>query len=262
MTAEMGMLLERRELVRGPSSAPAAYATARASRDPHERLLAHLIDALTAFTAPTIAYAFMVHEQGLGDPTLLHCVPGHDPAGATNLIRRLRQLEPIDPFSPRRAEACRAIVMSAADLGGVERHARSPHGEHMRRHGYGAPIYLYFRRAGRLSAGIGLLRTARTPAFEPHTVGLLRELHPFLEHAFEVSTAPSAPALGAIAQTDPLTVREAEVAQLVAGGASNADIAAALTVSEATVKAHLTRVYAKLGVRSRTQLAVLIGGAE
>jgi DNA-binding CsgD family transcriptional regulator len=55
-----------------------------------------------------------------------------------------------------------------------------------------------------------------------------------------------------------LTAREAEVARLVAGGLSNGRIAVALGMSEATVKAHLTRVYAKLGVRSRTQLAVLM----
>jgi DNA-binding NarL/FixJ family response regulator len=48
------------------------------------------------------------------------------------------------------------------------------------------------------------------------------------------------------------------VAQLVAIGATNADIARALSVSLATVKTHLTQIYAKLGVRSRTQLAVVL----
>ena len=51
--------------------------------------------------------------------------------------------------------------------------------------------------------------------------------------------------------TEALTAREVEVPELVAKGSSNADIAAALFISEATVKTHLLHVYAKLGVRDR-----------
>jgi DNA-binding NarL/FixJ family response regulator len=53
---------------------------------------------------------------------------------------------------------------------------------------------------------------------------------------------------------DDLSPREREVAQLVAEGRSNKQVAAALFLSEGTVENTLTRVYAKLGVRSRTQL--------
>jgi DNA-binding NarL/FixJ family response regulator len=51
---------------------------------------------------------------------------------------------------------------------------------------------------------------------------------------------------------EPLSAREREVLVLVARGATNRDIAGALTVSEATVKTYLTRVFAKLGVHDRT----------
>lgn len=58
---------------------------------------------------------------------------------------------------------------------------------------------------------------------------------------------------------DSLTPTESAVAQLVAQGASNKDVASRLLMSEATVKTHLTRVYAKVGVTSRTQLAAKAG---
>ena len=59
-----------------------------------------------------------------------------------------------------------------------------------------------------------------------------------------------------LAALDSLTPREREVAEAVAGGASNADIAAALFLSVPTVKTHVGRVMAKLGVDSRVQVAI------
>jgi DNA-binding CsgD family transcriptional regulator len=56
---------------------------------------------------------------------------------------------------------------------------------------------------------------------------------------------------------DSLTPAEAEVARLVALGHRNADIAAELFVSLATVKTHVSRALTKLGVSSRTELAAL-----
>lgn len=51
-----------------------------------------------------------------------------------------------------------------------------------------------------------------------------------------------------------LTAREAQILELVAGGATNADIAAELCVSQRTVEGHLYRIFAKLGVTRRTEL--------
>ena len=52
---------------------------------------------------------------------------------------------------------------------------------------------------------------------------------------------------------EPLTAREKEVLQLMAQGLANKQIALSLSISEHTVKFHLSSLYAKLGISSRTE---------
>ena len=66
---------------------------------------------------------------------------------------------------------------------------------------------------------------------------------------------PAGPAPGR--RLDELTPREHEVLVQLAGGATNAEIAAALHLGETTVKTHVSRVLMKLGARDRTQAVVL-----
>ncbi|WP_149205192.1 response regulator [Actinotalea subterranea] len=76
--------------------------------------------------------------------------------------------------------------------------------------------------------------------------------------------APHLPAsAGATADDAPnprlsvLTPRELEVLRLIAEGASNAEIATLLIVSETTVKTHVGNVFAKLGARDRVQAVII-----
>jgi DNA-binding NarL/FixJ family response regulator len=68
------------------------------------------------------------------------------------------------------------------------------------------------------------------------------------------SGAPGSPG-GALPAADPgdLTPREADVLRLIAAGQSNREIARTLFVSEATVKTHVNRIFAKTGSRDRAQ---------
>jgi NarL family two-component system response regulator YdfI len=81
-------------------------------------------------------------------------------------------------------------------------------------------------------------------------------LHPV--HANEALPAGSAPARALDELAESLTRRELEVLQMLAGGLSNKEIAARLSISDHTVKFHLASIFGKLGAASRTE-AVSIG---
>jgi len=69
-----------------------------------------------------------------------------------------------------------------------------------------------------------------------------------LEEVFQPSEKPLSP--------DPLTRRELEVLQVLAKGKSNRDIADELTISETTVRSHVSNILAKLHLATRTEAAL------
>lgn len=71
-----------------------------------------------------------------------------------------------------------------------------------------------------------------------------------------LQTKPVAAAPLSVAEQLGLTTRELEVLRLVTLGQSNTEIAAALFVSDATVKTHINHIFSKLGARNRSQAII------
>ncbi|MGP3979609.1 ATP-binding protein [Streptomyces sp. KR80] len=78
-----------------------------------------------------------------------------------------------------------------------------------------------------------------------------------LDYALE-DRLPAEPGGGAAERPSPLTRRETEIADLVAQGLSNKEIAAALVIAQRTAEGHVERILSKLGFHSRAQVAVWV----
>ncbi|MCY1145748.1 response regulator transcription factor [Actinoplanes sp. Pm04-4] len=108
----------------------------------------------------------------------------------------------------------------------------------------GARGYLT-KDAGRAEIGMALRAAARGQSlFDPAVAARLAK-------AMSRPAAPPRPD----SLPDGLTQREAEVLSQIARGRTNAEIAAALFVAEATVKTHINNAFAKIGARNRTEAA-------
>jgi DNA-binding NarL/FixJ family response regulator len=74
-------------------------------------------------------------------------------------------------------------------------------------------------------------------------------------HAQQPAAYGDAPSLSEAKKLG-LTARELNVVRLIAQGHSNAEIAAALVVSDATIKTHINHIFSKLGARDRAQVII------
>lgn len=111
-------------------------------------------------------------------------------------------------------------------------------------------------------------RTGRSREASARAREVLRPLHAVPWSDWVQARFPEGAALHTLEPEEPegadplgvLTLTEQQVAGLVADGASNREIAQRLHLSVKTVEGTLTRIYRKIGVRSRTQLAALLLG--
>jgi DNA-binding CsgD family transcriptional regulator len=148
------------------------------------------------------------------------------------------------------ARRCRALIAAArGELSEAMTLAAQAVGEHV---AVGDPF-------GRARALLALGTIRRRARQKRPARGALEEA---LEAFQAIGAAPLASKaaaelerIGGRPQADGLTPAERRVAELVADGRTNREVAAALFLGERTVASHLTHIYAKLGVRSRTELA-------
>jgi len=94
-------------------------------------------------------------------------------------------------------------------------------------------------------------RSSRSPSDAPAPAGLQAAQFHLRDEQFVVFVLPATP-------ISTLTAAERAVAALVVGGASNADIARARSTSARTVANQVARIYRKLGVGSRAELAAAL----
>lgn len=240
---------------------------ARRSADPRARLMAHSLDALTV-DLPAVVAVISPVDRRLNAFTTAPIVGRLDPPDfpldveAAHLAY-LRGYHTEDPFAPRRWADRNVTVLGVGDVGGADAVARSPFGRgFLATHGLAIQAAVYLRDRGRLVAIAVLARRAGEREATPGEIKRLRRVQPFLEEALALAWRRSAtPAPAEDLNASGLTEREQVVARLVGAGASNAEVASALCISVNTVKTHMQRILAKLELRSRTELALLLSAA-
>jgi len=180
---------------------------------------------------------------------------GHRDA-ADGMVRQLGKLAAANPGPVTLGFLSRAQALVAGDGAGAEGHYQEAINQHGRARG---PAHLarshlvygeWLRRVRRPRDSRESLRIAYRLFEDMGAQGFAGRARLELSAAGE-----SVPAQGAAGHSHDLTPQEARVTRLAAGGATNAEIAAQLYLSPNTVDYHLRKVFRKLRVTSRRQLA-------
>jgi DNA-binding CsgD family transcriptional regulator len=237
-----------------------AYEAAIGAADQRLRMLAQIV----AYVASTLAMPRAVVATVRPDATAGTIIAWRLPADAD--ARRTRYVDAvaaIDPFAPVRFIATERTVVSVTDVGGAERLRRTSYGAFLAAGGIEAVGAMYLRHHGRIVACVGLLRELGAAQLTIEELAAAHRLHPLIEAAYTSSLQnPRTPSADDLLERAHLTARECEVVRIAALGARNAEIATALYLSVATVKMHLHRAFAKLGVHSRAELAARLHPAD
>ena len=235
------------------------HAEALAAPEAGERLKAHALSALTAVAPVTSAWYVGVDRRHRSAQAMV-LQSGRLPADPEGLwYRYLSAVVEDDPFTAARVKDLGATVLALKDF---EPESSATYRAFLAEHGLADRADVYLFHAGTIVGQFALLRGPDLPPFGPADLVALRRMQPLLEHAFACTLDPELPELRPALAESGLSEREMDVAELVARGATNGEIARSLHISEATVKTHLTRVYSKVGVRTRTQLALAVGADD
>jgi DNA-binding CsgD family transcriptional regulator len=208
------------------------------------------------------------YRHGVGNPSISRFVPdlieahtlcGHEQR-ARDLLRWLDERAGSTGLSYPAATAARCHGMLAGDLGQSVAAFDTARSEHTRR-------MMPFELARTLLCEGKMLRRWRRPAAARtalrEALGLFERLgaRPWADRtAAELAATGirAVPAKASRARIDVLTPQELQIARMVAAGLNNTEAAAAMFLSRKTVETHLTRVYRKLEIRSRTDLTRLL----
>lgn len=227
------------------------------SDEPLQRLKAHALSAVTAIVPVTLAWFFGVDRRRQFKQAIVLQRGRHDVVPDAELRHYLSDIAGADPFTAAETEARGATVLGCRDF---DEQLIAPYRRGLVAARLRDRADIYLRDAGTIVAQVALLRSDQLEPFSSADLTALRRLQPLLEHALACALEPAETAGAHTALRESgLSDREADVAEMVGRGSTNSEIARSLHISEATVKTHLTRVYAKLGVRTRTQLALLLG---
>jgi DNA-binding CsgD family transcriptional regulator len=249
--ADDGMPLDHRDALnhRAPAvrimGATIAYLTAAIST---RAAVFHTVDGRGAIARPVV---FRLSDKGCAG------TPDDLLAAAETGYRDL------SPFSLSRPRSPNITMLGAENLGGPEEFARTRYAtEVLAPLGFASQTALLLRQELRLVGVVSLFRGFGQPPLTRAQRTLMLLSRELIEEAFVFCGGTSLPAAAdSPLRRHDLTEREIEVARFAAIGATNREIARRLQLSPATIKTHLNRAYMKLGIRSRTQLSVMIASA-
>jgi DNA-binding NarL/FixJ family response regulator len=205
-----------------------------------------------------------IAEEGMEEPTLIPWAP--DLVEALVRVGRAEDAKRVTHTLTLQAEAsgtATATAMAARCRGIVAAGAGEPEFERALTHHARSPVPFELART-RLAYGAKLHRAGHRADAREQLRGALEIFtrlgaEPWAEHARSELRSAGGRFRG---RRDGLTAAELRVARAVARGATNRQAAAELFLSPKTVESHLAHAYRKLGVKSRTQLAIALNAAD
>lgn len=236
-----------------------SYRRALHSVDPEPRFAAHALK-LTCEAVPASGGGWsFVDRVGETKGLIAFDTPAWEASPQATRRSYVHRYRHLDPFHPANGADPDLDVITISDLGRHEEFMQSRFArEFLARIGLPYRAMMYLRVNGRLAAQAWVARTTEQGDFGPDEVGLLRTLQSFLQVALDgqkIGTAVDDLDMPDALKRAGLSPREVEVAGLVSAGATNKEIARTLMISVSTVKSHIHRIFAKLDIRTRTELA-------
>lgn len=162
----------------------------------------------------------------------------------------------LDPLNPERfADSDETVVTLDSRISPYFLRQSLYYQDFMVRHNHRYVADMFFRKEGRIFAGLTVLREEAMGDFLPEELDLLRKVQPFIEHSLNAIYLPRRDQeRHTFTEKYNLTDRELDVLEYVLRGSANKDIADQLSLGLATVKTHLHHIFQKTGVRARSEL--------